>query len=108
MFIDDQTKAEDHREFWEDSSSGKMEKLNLYQIRDLCPFGSLGDLIKQGAVLGKGYGLVEPVAAFYAGEIISFLELAHTKKYIFHKRLNPENCLIYQNRHLKIQNFSHS
>lgn len=77
------------------------QKVNFYQQRDYCQFGSLQGLIKQG----PNGRLPEKLAKFYAGEIVAFLETAHKKKKIMHLRLTTDNCLIYKNHHLKIANF---
>jgi len=52
--------------------------------------------------------LTEEVTKMYAGEIVSFLFIAHGPNSMFHARLSPKNCCVYQNKHLKIQNFAAS
>jgi serine/threonine protein kinase len=41
---------------------------------------------------------------FYAAEIVSALEIMHSK-YIIHRDLKPENILISENWHLKLIDF---
>ena len=36
------------------------------------------------------------------------MKKSHQDLGIYHKRLNPDNCLVYQNKHLKIQNFKNA
>lgn len=70
----------------------------------MCPYGTLEDIIR----LSENGRMSEEVAKLYAGEIICFLSLAHGPIQVFHGRLNPMNCQVYQNRHIKIQNFKNS
>ena len=44
----------------------------------------------------------------YVGEIVSFLFIAHGPNSLFHARLSPRNCCIFQNKHLKVKNFASS
>jgi serine/threonine protein kinase len=99
IFIDDLTdreKMKDPQFLWKFN----MNKVYLYQIRDLCPYGTLETLIQQA----PNKRLNEKAAKFYAGEIVFFLYKAHSIG-LYHKRICPANILIYQNLHLKISNF---
>mmetsp|Transcript_27124 Transcript_27124/g.41281 ORF Transcript_27124/g.41281 Transcript_27124/m.41281 type:complete len:177 (-) Transcript_27124:734-1264(-) len=49
--------------------------------------------------------LPEESARFYAAELVVFLERAHLKEKIIHRRLSPSNCFIFSNLHLKVGNF---
>jgi len=74
----------------------------VFQITDHCPYGNLSDLIKYGD------GLPDEAAKLYAGEIVYFIERAHKGEGIIHTSINPKNCLIAKNLHLKIKGFEKS
>jgi len=67
IFADDQTHRDRHGD---DSWKSNKPDLNLYQIRDLCPYGTLETLIRQQPD-GR---LNEEAAKFYAGEIVCYLK----------------------------------
>lgn len=75
------------------------DNTNLYYVFEYASRGSLTKLISKFKSIGTKAPL--NLVKLYAAEIISALELMHTKN-IIHRDLKPENILIADDWHLKI------
>jgi serine/threonine protein kinase len=53
-------------------------------------------------------GLTVRLAKYYAVQLIVFIEEAHLKQKVIHRRLCPQNILIFINQQLKVTNFRHA
>ena len=74
---------------------------NLYFLLELCPYGSLSELLKQFVKLPS------ELVRFYAAQIVSTLEFMHSRN-IVHRDLKPQNILIDERYCLKITDFGDS
>ena len=74
---------------------------NLYFLLELCPYGSLSELLKHFEKLPS------ELVRFYAAQIVSTLEFMHSRN-IVHRDLKPQNILIDERYCLKITDFGDS
>lgn len=72
--------------------------MNLYYVFEFASRGSLTKLINK---FKEGHKMPLELVKYYAAEILSALELMHTKNMI-HRDLKPENILITEDWHIKL------
>jgi len=69
-------------------------------------YASKGSLTKFIQKVHQGGKMTMELVRYYAAEILSALEVMHSKK-IIHRDLKPENILISEDWHLKIVRIIH-
>lgn len=73
---------------------------SLYYVFDHCKYGTLIELCD--ALPEKR--MMEPMAAFYGAQLVTFLHEFH-KKGVIHRDLKPENLMVDKNKHLRVIDF---